>query len=100
MDKENTFFVMHDTQTVTTGYVALNVSVISVSCSWNLSPVHFNPSLFTEQAFSSPLSSFWANEEQKTTVKIETCLFVFAYLHIQFSSEIWEIATRSLSLLQ
>lgn len=81
--------------TLTTGSVALNVSVISIPYSWNLSPVYFNPSLFTEQqAFSSPLSSFWANEEQKTTIKIEPCLFVFAHLHIQFSSEIWEIATR------
>lgn len=69
IDKENTFFVIHDTQTVTTGYVALNASVISAPYSWNLSPVHFNPSLFTELAFSSPLSSFWANEEQKTTKK-------------------------------
>lgn len=97
MDKENTFFFMDDTQTVTTEYVALNVSVISIPYSWNLSPVYFNPSLFTEQeAFSSPLSSFWANEEQKTTIKIEPCLFVFAHLHIQFSSEIWEIATRKI----
>lgn len=80
---------MNDTQAVTTGYIALNVSEVSIPYSWNLSPVYFSPSLLTEQqAFSSPLSSFWANEEQKTTIKIEPCYFVFAHLHMQFSSQI------------
>lgn len=73
---------MANTQTVTTGCIALNVSVVSIPYSWNLSLVYFSPSLFTEQqAFSSPLSSFWANEEQKTTIKIEPSLFVCSLVY-------------------
>lgn len=40
---------MNDTQTVTTGYIALNVSEVSIPYSWNLSPLYFSSSLLTEQ---------------------------------------------------
>lgn len=83
---------MDDTQTVAPGYIALKVSAVSIPYSWNLSPAYISPNIFTAQkALSSPLSSSWANEEQKTTIKIEPCLFLFPHLHMQISSQILEI---------
>lgn len=68
---------MDDAQTLTTGYIALSVSVVSIPYGWNISPTYFSLSLFTkQQAFISPLSSFWTNEEDSCK---DRALFICVY---------------------